>query len=389
MLRSVLIGYFVVWMVLLVACIRRREFCIVFSDSRRTRLFWLATFVFLNPLLTILYFVFGQIRSPQARPIRIARDVALVVAILGFLVNIPGLTHLWMQPFLGRSPEAGKHFDAHLAAIESANNTSTSVVAASSDNSRLACGRIAVIADSRHLLLHRIGSALVEKLKTVPAVETVEFYPDGAFPGCGQRAPDIFVRLHLDRIKETPIPYSLKLGAQIGVGIGRMPLPGMHSYYDQRTSSPLLDFDLQIQMRHTSTTAGYESARYSMAARNIANDLGETIAKTLGQWQDKYGLLPKLPGEFYGNYTANELSEPLKKLEPVLLGSYSGLLMHNETYLQFTLADEPVKAIEGLRDAMTALGWKELSSVWKSPHIELRLQKGDRRIHILQMASTI
>ena len=76
-LRAVLIGYMVVWAVLLIACLRKREFCPIFSDPRRTRFFWLATFVLVNPLLTILYLVFGQLRPAQARPLRPVRDVAL------------------------------------------------------------------------------------------------------------------------------------------------------------------------------------------------------------------------------------------------------------------------------------------------------------------------
>jgi hypothetical protein len=182
-LKSVLIGYFVVWLVLLIACIRRREFCAVFSNSQRTRWFWLATFVFLNPLLTILYLIYGQFRSPQARPIHIVRDVALVIILAGFFVNFPGVTHLWMQPFLGRSARAVPGAaEAHLAVIEARNDTNSSNSTSSSDNSRLACRHLAVILEGGSPLLHRVGSELVEQLKTIPAVESVDLQPDGKPP---------------------------------------------------------------------------------------------------------------------------------------------------------------------------------------------------------------
>ncbi len=381
-LRGVLIAYVVVWAVLLIACLRKREFCPIFSDSRKTRLFWLATFVLVNPLLTILYFFFGQIRSAQARPVRAVRDFVVVFAILGFFVNIPGLTHFWVQPFLGRSSSADEGTEAHLAAIQAANNTSTT--STSAGNGPLACRCMAVVVEGDHPLLYRVGSDLVEQFRKVPAVETAEFYDDGAFPTGGQRSPDVFVRLYLASIQETPIPYSPKLSAQIGADVGPAPFRSTHYSQDARTP-PLFNFNLRIQMSHTSTTTGYESVRYTMAAQNIAKDLGEQIGKTLGQWQDKHGLLPELPDRFYGAYVVNEFPEPLKELEPVLLGSYTGLLKHNETYLQFTVADEPVEAITALRDAMTASGWKELTSDWKSPNIDLKLQKGNRRIDILQV----
>ncbi len=382
-LRSILIVYVVAWAVGLMACLRKREFCPIFSDARRTRRFWLATFILVNPLLTILYLIFGQLRSPQAKPVRAVRDFVVVIAIAGFFINIPGLTHFWMQPFLGRSASAGGP-EAHLAAIESKTGTNTTTTSVGRDNCRLACRRIAAVIEGDHVLLHRVAASLVEQLKTIPAVETVELCNDGVLPVGGGRAPDIFVRLHLGSVRETPIPYSLGLKAQIGANVGPAPWQSIHSHYD-RYLPPLFEFNLRMQSMHASTTTGYESARYSMAARNIAKDVGEQIAKTLGQWQDKYGLLPELPAEFYGAYVATELPEPLRKLEPELLGSYTGLFKHNETYLQFTVADEPAPAIEQLRDAMTASGWEELSSDWKSPNIELRLQKDNRRIRIFQV----
>jgi hypothetical protein len=383
-LRGVLIGFVVVWGILLIACLRKREFCPVLSGARATRLFWLTSFVFVNPLLTILYLVFGQLRSPQAHPVRTVRDVALVVALAGCFINVPGLTHLWAQPFLGRSGSAGWGPEAHLAAIESANNTSTTSTTSSQGNSRLVCRRVAVIAGDSHPLVNRIGANLVERIEKVPAVEAIEFHEDGLFPESGGLAPDLFVRLHLGGMKESFVPYSLKLNAQIEVDVGRTPLRSTHSYHDT-FMPPALDFHMHIQMRHTSTTTGYESVRYSLAAANIAKDLGEAIVKALGGWQDKYGLLPELPEGFYGSYAANELPGPLKQLHPALLGSYTGLLTHNQTYLQCTIADEPVQTIQGMRDAMSTLGWKELSSDWSTNNIDLRLAKDARCIHVFEI----
>jgi hypothetical protein len=386
-LKSVLIGYLVVWAVLLFACIRRREFCAVFSNSQRTRWFWLGTFVFLNPLLTVLYLIYGQFRSPQARPIHIVRDVALVIILAGFFVNFPGVTHLWMQPFLGRSahvvPGAA---EAHLAVIEARNDTNSSNSTSSLDNSRLACRHLTVILEGGSPLLRRVGSELAEQIKKIPAVASVDFQPDGVFPENGRQAPDIFIRLRLAGLKETVLPYSLDLHAQIAVDFSREALRNIHGYHDTRMP-PLLDFNGQIQLTHTSTTTGYESVRYSMAAGNIAAELGKQIAKTLEGWREKYGLLPDLPAGFYGDYRVSELPAPFDRLKPTLLGSYTGLLTHNENYRQFTLTDEPTKPVEELRDAMTALGWKVLSGEWKAPNIDLRLEKDDRRIHVFQIRS--
>lgn len=379
-LRGVLIGFVILWAVLLIACWRKRDFCPLLSDARRTRWLWLATFVFVNPLLTVLYLIFGQLRSPGARPVRLVRDLIPVVAIVGFFVNIPGLTHLWMQPFLGRS-DGG--FKAHLAVIEAKTNTSTTSAISSSDNSRFSCAKMALIVEDDHPLLQRVAAELVAHLEAIPAVKAVELLPHGAFPKSGGRTPDVFMRMSLGRIDETALPYSRTIEAQIGVHVGRIPWHSVHSYVD-RNQPPLLHYNLSFDMTHVSTTTGYESVRYSLAAANIAKDLAETIATTFAQWRDKYGLLPDLSDEFYGSYVATELPEALREREPERLGSYTGLLTHNETYYRFTLTGDPVAPITAVRDAMVAAGWKELSSDLDASSLNLRLAKDARQIHIFR-----
>jgi len=381
--RAILIAYLLLWLALLVGCVRKREFCPLLGTSRATRLFWLATFVFFNPVLTILYLLFGQIRAPRARANRVVLALVLVVVLIGFFVNVPGLTHLWMQPFLGRSPEAGQSLRAHLAVIKASTNTSTASSSASSDNSRLACRNIAVVVEDDHPLLQRIAAELVEGLKTIGGVETVDIYGDGAFPESGQRAPDIFVQLYHDGIDENLLPYSLKLAAEIRALVGRTPLRSRSSHFDTQTP-PSLDFNVQVEMTHTSTTEGYESVRYTLAGRNIAKGLAETIKKHLDQWRDKHGLLPEIPAEFYGTYKANELPEPLQDFDPVPLGSYTGLLRHNETYYRFESAEDAIATTEKLRDDMEQHGWKTHTSRLEPRFIDLRLQKDDRSIQIFK-----
>ncbi len=381
--RAILVAYLLLWLALLAGCIRKREFCPLLGTSRATRLFWLATFVFFNPVLTILYLIFGQIRSPRARANRVVLVLVPVVVLVGFFVNVPGLTHLWMQPFLGRSPESGKSLQAHLAVIKASTNTSTSSSSASRDNSRLACRNIAVVVGDDHPLLQRIAAELVEGLQAIVGVETVDVHGSGVFPESGQRAPDIFVHLYDDGIDENLLPYSLKLTAEIRALVGRSPLRSRSSHFDTQTP-PNLDFNVQVEMRHTSTTEGYESVRYTLAGRNIAKGLGETIKKHLDQWRDKHGLLPEIPADFYGTYKANELPEPLRAFDPVPLGSYTGLLRHNETYYRFASEGDVVATMEKLRDDMEQQGWKTNSRQLEPRFIDLLFKKDDRSIQIFK-----
>ncbi|MBN2132086.1 MAG: hypothetical protein JW741_21475 [Sedimentisphaerales bacterium] len=381
--RAILIAYLLLWAALLVGCVRKREFCRLLGTSRATRLFWLATFVFFNPVLTILYLIFGQVRSPRAGANRVVLVLVPVVVLVGFFVNVPGVTHLWMQPFLGRSPEAGQSPRAHLAVIKAANNTSTTSSSAHSDNSRLACRNIAIVVEDDHPLLQRVAGELVEDLQAIAGVESVALHTSGAFPESGQRAPDIFVQLYHEGIDENLLPYSLKLAAEIRALVGRSPLRSRSSHFDTQTP-PALDFNVQVEMTHTSTTEGYESVRYTLAGRNIAKGLAETIKKHLDQWRDKHGLLPEIPADFYGTYRANELPEPLRAFSPMPLGSYAGLLRHNETYYRFQSEGDVVATMEKLRDDMEQHGWKTHSSRLEPRFIDLMFDKDDRSIQIFK-----
>ena len=96
-------------------------------------------------------------------------------------------------------------------------------------------------------------------------------------------------------------------------------------------------------------------------------------------------LLPDIPAEFYGTYRANELPEPLQAFDPVPLGSYTGLLRHNETYYRFESVGDPVATMEKLRDDMKQHGWRTHTSHREPRLIDLRVGKDDRSIQIFKL----
>ena len=60
--------YLIIWSALLIHCLFRREFYPIFGRRWGTKGLWLLTFVFLNPLLTLIYFFFGFLLSfPKAK----------------------------------------------------------------------------------------------------------------------------------------------------------------------------------------------------------------------------------------------------------------------------------------------------------------------------------
>lgn len=86
--------YLIIWSALLIHCLFRREFYPIFGRRWGTQILWLVTFVFLNPLLTIVYFVFGfLLRPPKAdeykegsRTARTGFGSAIAIACIGVVL---------------------------------------------------------------------------------------------------------------------------------------------------------------------------------------------------------------------------------------------------------------------------------------------------------------
>jgi len=370
---------------LLILCFRRKQFWPIIGDSATTKYFWLGTFIFINPVLTALYFIFGQFRLPEAKQNRFALATVLAFVIVGFYLNFPGITHLWMQPFLGRSADENKgpYFHANLAAIKSSNNTGTSSSSRSSSNDQLACRNVAIFCENDHVLLQRVGNILRDLVEEIPNVETVDYYNSELLPPEPGLSPDIFIRLKLNHIKENIWPYDLKLQAEIQATISDTAIPGGGGYKNNRTP-PIINYNLEAKITHKSETTGYESKRYNMAAKDIAEQISKELAKNLKNWQEKHGLLPELSEDFYGKYKPNELPEPLKSSGVKKLYSYSGFMKHNETAWQLDVTGDFIEQLKQMQQQMIELGWMGIDSNFDERVLELRMKKENRQLYIFK-----
>ncbi len=381
--KALIIIYLVAWAILLAMCFRKKQFWPIVKNSGYSKYFWLVTFIFLNPALTVLYFIFGQIRSPRARTNNYAFPAVVAFVIVGFIVNFPGITHLWMQPFLGRSADEdkGPYFHAQLAAIKSSDNTSTSSYTSNSNNSRLACRNVVIVCEGEHTLLQRVANSVQEMVEKIPNIETVHYYNQESLPLTLDFTPDIFIHLNLNYFKENLLPYLLKLEVEFQAMISDTAVKSGYSSINNKTP-PLINYSLNIEISHRSETTGYESERYNMAAKDIAKQICKELEKNLKNWQGKFGLLPEIPDYFYGKYTPYEMPEPLKSLEAKLLYSYNGLMKNNETILQLNTTGDAVEQLKQLQQQMINLGWKDNNSNLYEEHMETRLEKTNMQLRM-------
>ncbi|MGB2824877.1 MAG: hypothetical protein WBF17_28145, partial [Phycisphaerae bacterium] len=255
-------------------------------------------------------------------------------------------------------------------------------VSSSSDNARLACRRVAVIAEGGHGLDSLIGAALREALAELPFVEEAVLFADGQFPPDGQLRPDVFVLVAARNVRVTPIPYAVTLRAEIDVSAGRSPWQGTASYHDDGTDPPILAFQWEGTVRHESRTTGYESVRHGLAVRNVAEAISDDLRKKLTGWREQYGSLLDVPEGLYGTYRPAKLPEPLRKLGAGRVCSYRGLLTHNETYWRLRVPKKGVaELLERLSKELEGLGWRELSRGKR----DLRMDHGPARLHVYRL----
>jgi hypothetical protein len=81
-------GYLALWAVLLIHCLVKKRFFPVLGRGWGTKVFWLVTFIFRNPLLTLLYVIFGVFsKADEANVhkihVRGAICLALVLVVVG------------------------------------------------------------------------------------------------------------------------------------------------------------------------------------------------------------------------------------------------------------------------------------------------------------------
>ena len=87
MVGVVLAVYAVVWAACLVHCLRCKAFYPVFGRGWGTKSFWLATFLFFNPVLTLIYVVFARYGSRDTQP-ALSRTVGVLGVVLAGAVLV-------------------------------------------------------------------------------------------------------------------------------------------------------------------------------------------------------------------------------------------------------------------------------------------------------------
>ncbi len=334
--------------------------------------------------------------DPSVAPVQYGRRRWRVGLLAGTVVVAAALGVLWfgISPSVPRGPvrlvrnEAGElvledpsgssrpaPFEVQAAKIDAHDSLCSTSMSSRSDHSAFACRRVVILNQSDHLLAARVGQQLLEELKPLDSIRHVEYYPLGFAPEPGGLAPDVTVTFDLDKLTESTRPGSQKVEATFIITAGNMP-PGLRNTYFGPMTPPLVQFDWNGKLEHTSTTRGVTSsaAEYKLAAADIAKEIGKALAKEFTSREEKERTLPELPQEFYPAYRkAPEL--PLAEFgKPAVVMSWHGLMNHNETLWRVAIDRPAADVVHDLRGRLESDGWKADSGSKESdpPHAYLK-----------------
>ena len=395
--------YLVVWSALLIHCLLQREFYPIFGRRWGTKVLWLLTFVFLNPLLTLIYFVFGfllsfrkvkvdeQGKSLQTVPMSLgsAISIALIGVVLVFF-ELPSVRRQSKPVIIKNGLEQNKPtelgclsggFRAHLGTINASNKIQTLSSASAGSGTRVCMRNIMIISQTPHDLLDCAMREFQMSLAQLPYVDEVAYYPFGTWPEPGGLLPDVFITVNMPQVNEKSFLHSRYFKAIIKWTAGSSIFTGT-SHSDQTSTFPMVRFDIESQLEHESKIFGIEGsqAKYKLAAEGICNEMIKSISKQFENLLDKYGQMPESPEILYGVYHEPPELSFLEADKVRLIISGKGLLKNNRTVWRFVSERQTDKALAACRDELKSLGWGQ-ESLGKN---YLQMQKENEHIYIVR-----
>lgn len=395
--------YLIVWSALLIHCLLQREFYPIFGRRLGTKCLWLLTFVFLNPLLTLIYFVFGFLLSfrkaktgeqgDSLQTVPMSLGSAVAIALIGVVLvffELPLIPVKSKPVIILNDSEKSKpaeqeglsgRFQAHLGTIDARNKIQTFSSASAGSGTRVSMRNIMIISQSPHYLLDRAMREFQKSLAQLPYVGEVTYYPFGTWPKPGRLLPDVFIAVNMPQVNEKSFLHSRYLKAIIKWTAGSSIFTGT-SYSDQSYTLEVVRFDIESQLEHESKVFGVESsqAKYKLAAEDICSEMMKSISKQFVNLLDKYDQMPDSPEVLCGVYDEPPEFSFLKADKLQLLISGKGLLKNNHTVWRFTDERQIDTALTAYRDELRSLGWgqEDLGNEY------LRMQKGNEHIYIFR-----
>ncbi len=395
----ILTGLFtILWIFSFIHCIRHPKIYRPFNaPSIVVKIVWIAFLFTFSPFALIAYLIFGLLvkdREDRSSFVHVFSLIVLAVCVFLALPQMPVQdkeAHFvreeaeWRE--VSDSPEkpwkTGLNAEFHLGVIEARTNLSTTSSTSHSGNATLAARRIAIALDSEHPLIEKATDNLIEGLKKISYIESIELIPFGKQYSPGGVLPDAWIRLHMPQISVTQLPPQLKIDARIVMTMGVEPFNSTHSYHESY-SLPVVSYGLTCELSHQSKTTAIGTGRtkYKLAAKDIGKELIKAVQNLFDGHIEKYGLMPTEIDRFIPQWE-NPPEPPLAILKdktPVIDGVRP---LTNNAVLWVLEADEDISTtFERFIPEMKEQGWTVQHNRLHEEHSKpyLRFSKDEERL---------
>ena len=298
--------------------------------------------------------------------------------LLIFLLLLAGIVLWWgfrprvpTNPVrLGRGPDGqllpvegslgpSARLELHAGGIKSNNTFFTSSSASRPAHARYACRRMAIFNQSDHLLMQRAGADLLQHLSGLKGFEQIDYYPLGQTPQEGTQIPDVTVTLALKHIETSGLPAARKLNAEVLMSASSSLMQHASHHFDG-LDPPMVQFTITSTLQHDSISAGIgtPSARFKLAADDVAKQLSKGLTDKLNEFFAADGALPELPEALYPPY-AEPPEFPLPPGESLeKIASYHGLMRSNESLWRWPTSRKLADLLTDLESRWQKAGWK-------------------------------
>lgn len=386
-------GYLAFWAALLIHCLLKKRFFPLFGRGWGTKVFWLITFVFMNPLLTLLYVIFGvfsKADEQNARKIQVRGWICLVLVLAAIgLFELPKPDrHKNDIAILHADQEEKKEngFQAQMGVLQANNSLGTSTSSSTSGNAKFVPGSIIIRSESDHVLLDKVCRFMQAKLVELPYVEKIEYRPAGVERDDPLSRADIVIVVDARKITEGGFGINRKLQAEISCYVGTEPVEKSH-YTHYSNSPPRVNFSMNNNLTHNSLFKGFESgkAKYKQQSENIGQQFVKAITKQFDKWIEKHGLLPELPEHMYGKEVTDVKFEFLKERNAKLLHHGGGLLTNYNAVWSYEDERSNDEAFRQIRDILREQDWSggnQLDTESKHKRESFSMSKGDDHMQI-------
>jgi hypothetical protein len=395
MLSYILNGlYLIIWAVLLIHCLHSREFYPILGRKLGTKILWLFTFIFFNPLLSLLYVIFAVLLRPRkvgenSKPVYLGSIAAILGIVLVIVIFELPLGGSETEPVIVmKSSEienpAGDNkisssFEPLLGVIKATNKVQTYSSSSAGTDTKVSLRNIVILCNNPHNLIDRVAREFQKALIRLPYIESVTYYSYGTWPEKGGLLPDVFITIDMPVFSEKDLFRSRKINATVKWQAGNSVFDNLSRSFDA-DSSPIVKFNIESELNHISSLVGIESpqAKYKLESKNISAELTQSIRKQFENLLDKYGRLPELPDMLYGVYQESPEFSFIKNNNVYRQVSGSGLLTNNDTIWQFTDERPTEKALAAYHDELASLGW----TAGDRDSEYLKMQNNNEKIYI-------